>query len=71
MLEYKGYYGEAVFDNAAGIFHGEVVGTRDVITFQGETISELESAFSGSIDEYLKFCAQRGQAPDSPKTPNG
>ena len=71
MIEYQGYHGEVVFDNAAGISHGEVVGTGDVITFQGETISELERAFRGSIDEYLKFCAQRGQAPDSPKTPNG
>jgi predicted HicB family RNase H-like nuclease len=24
MIEYKGYHGEAVFDDEAGIFHGPV-----------------------------------------------
>ena len=66
MIEYKGYQGEAVFYDGAGIFYGEVIGTRDVITFQGETVSELESAFRGSIYEYLNFCAERGQPPDPP-----
>jgi len=33
MMEYKGYIGVVAFDDEAGIFHGEVVNTRDVITF--------------------------------------
>ena len=63
MIEYKGYHGEAVFDDEAGIFHGEVIGTRDVITFQGKSATETESAFRDSIDEYLSFCAERGRPP--------
>ena len=66
MIEYKGYRGEAVFDDEAGIFHGEVKGTRDVITFQGKSAVEAESAFRESIDEYLSFCAERGHAPNPP-----
>lgn len=66
MIEYKGYHGEAVFDDEAGIFHGEVIGTRDVITFQGKSAAETKSAFRDSIDEYLNFCAQRGRPPDPP-----
>jgi predicted HicB family RNase H-like nuclease len=34
MMEYKGYVGIVEFDDEAGILHGEVVDTRDVITFQ-------------------------------------
>ena len=34
--------------------------------YQGETVPELENAFRDSIDEYLNFCAERGQPPDPP-----
>ena len=35
MMQYKGYRAAVTFDDAANVFHGEVVGTRDVITFEG------------------------------------
>ena len=35
MMEYKGYVGRVEYDDEAAIFHGEVINTRDVITFQG------------------------------------
>jgi predicted HicB family RNase H-like nuclease len=66
MMEYKGYRGVVAFDYEAGIFHGEVVDTRDVITFQGQSVAELCNAFEDSIDEYLKFCTERGKVPDKP-----
>jgi len=57
MLQYNGYSGHVDFDSEAGLFHGEVVDTRDVITFQGTSVSELEQAFRDSIDDYLDFCS--------------
>ena len=69
MIEYKGYQGTAVYDDEFGIFHGEVAGTRDVITFQGRTDAELQAAFRDSIDEYLSFCAERGRTPEPPASP--
>lgn len=56
MLTYKGYHGKVEFDEEAGLFHGEVVDLRDVITFQGKSVEELEQAFRDSIDDYLEFC---------------
>ncbi|HEX3146474.1 MAG TPA: type II toxin-antitoxin system HicB family antitoxin [Gemmataceae bacterium] len=66
MMEYKGYVGHVAFDNDAGIFQGEVVDTRDVITFQGRTVEEVRAAFRDSVNDYLAFCAERGEAPDKP-----
>lgn len=66
MMEYKGYVGKVEFDDEAGIFHGEVLDTRDVITFQGQSVDELKTAFQGSIDDYLAFCEERGEEPDKP-----
>ena len=34
MMEYRGYRAAVKFDDDAGVFHGEVIDTLDVITFQ-------------------------------------
>ena len=66
MMEYQGYLGKVEFDDDASIFHGEVINTRDVITFQGKSVAELKKAFRASVDDYLAFCAERGEEPDKP-----
>jgi predicted HicB family RNase H-like nuclease len=66
MMEYKGYIGKVEFDDGAEIFHGEIINTRDVITFQGKSVAELTNAFRESIDDYLAFCKRRGETPDKP-----
>ena len=66
MLEHKGYRGSVEFDEEAGVFHGEVADTRDVITFEGTSVAELEQAFRDSVDDYLEFCRERGEEPDKP-----
>ena len=68
MMEYKGYLGQVEFDDEAGTFHGEVINTRDVITFQGKSVAELKKAFQDSVDDYLAFCAARGEEPDKPSS---
>lgn len=64
MLQYKGYAGHVEFDDETGIFHGEVLDLRDVITFQGKSVDEIERAFRESVDDYLAFCEERGEEPD-------
>jgi predicted HicB family RNase H-like nuclease len=64
MMKYKGYLGEVSYDETARIFHGEVLGLKDVITFQGTTVAELEKAFKDSIDDYLDWCKERGEEPE-------
>lgn len=66
MMEYKGYIAHVEFDDEAGIFHGEVINTRDVITFQGRSVEELREAMAASVEDYFAFCAQRGEAPEQP-----
>lgn len=68
MLKYKGYSGYAEYDDEAGLFHGEVLDVRDVITFQGRSVDELEQTFRDSLDDYLEFCKERGETPDKPFT---
>ena len=65
-MNFKGYFGTVKFDEDADIFHGEVVNTKDVITFQGRSVDEVKKAFKDSVDEYLKFCEELGEEPEKP-----
>ena len=66
MMKYKGYFGRVEFDPEARILAGEVIGIRDVITFQGRSVAEVEKAFRESVEDYLTFCKERGEEPDKP-----
>ena len=66
MMEYKGYIGKVAIDDEAGILYGEVINIRDVITFEGTSVAELQKAFHESVDDYLAFCAERGESPEKP-----
>jgi predicted HicB family RNase H-like nuclease len=65
-MKYKNYEASVSYDEDARIFHGEVLHLRDVITFQGESVNELEQAFHDSVDDYLEFCKERGEKPEKP-----
>ncbi len=66
MMSYKRYVGRVAYDDQHETFYGDVVNIRDVVTFQGTTVSELKQAFRESVDDYLAFCAERGEAADKP-----
>jgi len=66
MMQYKGYYGVVQYDDEAKIFHGEIMNTRTVITFQGTTVNEIENAFRDSVDDYLDWCKERNKEPEKP-----
>jgi predicted HicB family RNase H-like nuclease len=70
MLKYKNYTGFVQFDDEAMIFHGEVVGLRDVITFRGTTPEEIKKEFETSIGGYLDWCKELGQEPEKPFSGN-
>jgi predicted HicB family RNase H-like nuclease len=67
-MHFNGYEAVVEFDEDAELFHGEVINLRDVITFQGQSVDELKDAFSASVQDYLAFCATRGEEPEKPFT---
>jgi predicted HicB family RNase H-like nuclease len=66
MMEYKGYVGTVEYDAEAKLFHGDILNTRDVITFQGTTVEEIERAFWDSIEDYIVWCKEDGVEPEKP-----
>jgi predicted HicB family RNase H-like nuclease len=66
MMDYKGYTAKVEFDAEVNLFHGEVINLRDVVTFQGSSVRQLNKAFRDSVEDYLEYCASRGEEPDKP-----
>lgn len=55
-MTYKGYDAIVQFDEDGKVFSGEVINIRDVITFQADSVDEMEKAFRDSVEDYLEFC---------------
>lgn len=66
MMDYKGYKAQIDFDSEAGIFVGEVINTRDGITFTGRSVEELRQSFQHAVDEYLDLSSGMGASVDQP-----
>lgn len=65
-MTFKGYTARIEFDERDNIFVGRVLGLRAIISFHGETVSELRSEFEAAIDDFLKDCEEQGVKPEKP-----
>ena len=65
-MKYKGYTGVVELDEESAVLFGRVIGLRDVITFQGSSVTEVIRAFHDSVDDYLEFCASAVKVRRSP-----
>jgi predicted HicB family RNase H-like nuclease len=65
-MTYKGYSARIEFDGEDRILVGRIAGMRDLVTFHGESVAEVEAAFHESVDDYLAACAELGQSPERP-----
>ncbi len=65
-LQHLGYDGSVEYSAEDKMLHGRVVGIRDMISFGGKSVRELEKNFREAVEEYIEFCKKRGKAPDKP-----
>jgi len=65
-LQYKGYDGSVAYSAEDRILHGQLLGIRDAIIYEGADVDSLEANFRAAVDEYLAFCAEEGKIPDQP-----
>lgn len=65
-MKYKGYTAVVELDEEQSVLFGRVIGLRDVITFQAESVAQAIEEFHHSVDSYLEYCTQRGERPEKP-----
>ena len=59
-LSHRGYTARIEFDERDNLFVGRILGIRSIISFHGETVQELRSAFEHAVVDYLDDCEARG-----------
>jgi len=63
MLQYKGFYGSVEYSAADECFFGKIIGTTDLITFEGESVDMLKKSFAEAVEDYLVLCREIGKEP--------
>ena len=64
LIEYKGYLGSVEFSSEDEVFFGKVQGIRSLISYEGNTASELIQDFHNAVDDYLSLCKEENKEPE-------
>ena len=64
-MKYKNYIGSVEFSEADQLFYGKVMGIRALISYEGQSASELVDDFHQAVDDYLQLCAEENIEPET------
>ncbi len=65
-MTYKDYAARIEYSEEDGCFVGRIAGITDIVTFHGESVSEMRNAFTQAVDDYLDACQKHGVRPKKP-----
>ena len=66
LMVYKDYFGSVYYSEEDETFFGKIQGINDSITFEGESVKELKSAFIEAVEDYIALCKEIGKEPLKP-----
>lgn len=66
LLSYKSYNGTVEYSREDNCLFGKVIGIKSLLSYEGDSVQELERDFKNVIDEYLKDCEERNVQPEQP-----
>ena len=66
VLKYKNFLGAVHFSAEDKVFYGKVMGISDLVTFEGQSVSQLINAFHEAVNDYLELCKEAGKEPERP-----
>lgn len=66
LLLYKNYNGTVEYSREDGCLFGKVIGIRSLLSYEGNSVQELEQDFQNVIEEYLADCKERQVEPEQP-----
>lgn len=58
VIKYKDHIGSVRFSAEDRVFYGRIEGIDDLVTFEGESVGELISAFEEAVEEYTALCQE-------------
>lgn len=65
-LGHLGYTGSIEYDLKDKCLFGQLLYVNDIVTYQGDTIPELEASFTEAVTGYIETCREIGKLPEKP-----
>ncbi|OTJ34353.1 toxin-antitoxin system HicB family antitoxin, partial [Pseudomonas aeruginosa] len=66
QLKHKGYIGSIEASLEDNCLFGKILFIKALVSYEGKTVAELDTAFREAVDGYLATCKSRGQTPEKP-----
>lgn len=66
LLSYRNYNGTVEYSKEDGCLFGKVIGIKSLLSYEGNSVKELEQDFQEVIDAYLNDCMERNIEPEQP-----
>ncbi len=66
LVIYKDFIGSVHFNADDDVFFGKIEEIPDLVTFEGNTVTELRTAFHEAVEDYLEICENIGKLPFKP-----
>ena len=63
-MTYKDYLASVHYSSDDEVFYGQIEGLNDLISFEGQSVSELKDAFIEAIEDYIETCRANGKSPE-------
>jgi predicted HicB family RNase H-like nuclease len=65
-FHYKNYVGSVEVSVEDRCLFGKLEFIRDLVTYEGTTLDELENEFKNAVDDYISTCSAAGKEPEKP-----
>ena len=62
-LKYKDFLGSVEYSADDDCFFGKIIGTADLVTFEGDSVNSLKTAFQEAVEDYIVLCEEVGKEP--------
>ena len=66
LLSYKNYNWTVEYSKEDKCLFGKVIGIKSLLSYEGDSVQELEEDFQDVIDRYLEDCKERNIEPEQP-----
>ena len=63
VLKHKEFIGSVEFSAADELFFGKITGIDDLVSFEGESVKELKTAFVEAVENYIELCKSQNKDP--------
>ncbi len=64
VLTYKDYVATVHYSAEDEAFYGQIEGINDLVSFEGQSVSDLKAAFIEAIEDYIETCKENGREPE-------